>query len=151
MTSRRRWVRRDERKVPLRADGRPASSTGPATWTSYSTAARSRRGVGLGYVLAVDDGIVCIDLDHCLTGGRIADWAQDILDRAPATYTEISPSGTGLHLWGRGHIEHGRRIRTDDGAQIEIYGQGRYIALGVRYADSPATLADLSEVINALT
>lgn len=152
MTSRRRWVRRDERKVPLTADtGRPASSTDPATWSDYAAARDSRVGSGLGYVLAEGDGIVCIDLDHCIDAdGELAGWAREILDRCPPTMVETSPSGTGLHIWGRGHVPHGRRIRKD-GAAVEIYGQGRYIALGRRYADSPAELADLSEVIHALT
>lgn len=152
MTSRRRWVRRTEDKRPVQTDGRPASVTDPATWAHHRPAADSRHGAGLGYVLAEGDGIVCIDLDHCLSpDGELADWAAEILDHCPATYTEISPSGRGLHVWGRGRVGRGRRIRRSDGAEIEIYGQGRYIALGRRYGDAPPVLADLSEVIASVT
>jgi primase-polymerase (primpol)-like protein len=151
MRARDRWVRRSRSKAPLRADtGQGASVTDPADWTTHRAAAASPHGAGLGFVLD-GDGLVCIDLDHCLDGDQIADWAAAILQDCPPTYTEISPSGTGLHLWGLGHLDHGRRIRRPDGAAIEIYGTGRYIALGYRHQDAPAELADLTEVINALT
>jgi primase-polymerase (primpol)-like protein len=147
----KRWVRRSADKVPLRADtGRPASSTDPATWARHAAAAASPHGAGLGYVLADGDGIVCLDLDHCLDGNQLAPWAAEILDACPPTYTEVSPSGTGLHIWGRGTLARGRRIRRPDGAAIEAYGTGRYIALGHRYQQAPLVLADLSEAIDAL-
>ena len=38
----------------------------------------SKAGVGVGYVLAEGDGIVCIDLDHCLDDGKLAPWARTI-------------------------------------------------------------------------
>ncbi len=145
-------MRRDVDKRPVRADnGRPASSTNPFTWASHERAELSPHGVGLGYVLDGGDRIVCIDLDHCIDGrGRLAAWAREIVGRCPATYIEVSPSGTGLHLWGRGKVWHGRRIRHADGACIEVYGRGRYIAMGQRYGDAPSTLADLSEVVDSL-
>lgn len=151
MRAQKRWVRAGKDKVPLRADtGAAASVTDPATWTDHAAAARSGRGAGLGYVLADGDQVVCIDLDHCLTGGEVAPWARAILDRCPATYVETSRSGTGLHIWGRGTVARGRRIRRADGTALEVYGAGRYIALGERYDQAPTDLADLTEVIDAL-
>lgn len=149
LTSRRRWVRRAANKAPLTAAGLPASSTDPATWSTYRQAARSQAGVGLGFVLAEGDGIVCIDLDHCLDRGRLADWAQPIVEQAAGTYIEMSPSGTGLHLWGLGTVGRGRRIRRGAVA-IEVYGQGRYIAMGTRYDDAPMKLADLTGLVDSL-
>src|SRR5690606_28454630 len=64
----RRWVRRSHSKVPLQVNGGAASSTDPRTWSTYTAAMRSNVGVGVGYVLA-GDGIVCVDLDHCVTDG----------------------------------------------------------------------------------
>jgi primase-polymerase (primpol)-like protein len=151
LRTRDRWVRRDAAKVPLTAGtGRPASSTDPATWASHSEAARSPHGLGLGYVLADGDDVVVLDLDHCLDGETLAPWAAEILDACPPTYTEVSPSGTGLHIWGRGRLERGRRIRREDGAAIEAYSSGRYIALGHRHRQAPLLLADLTEVLDTL-
>ncbi|WP_083678517.1 bifunctional DNA primase/polymerase [Nocardiopsis sp. CNR-923] len=152
LRERRRWVRRDEDKVPLMVkSGRRASSTAPGTWGTYADAVASRHGVGLGYVLRQGDGVVCIDLDHCLWGDRVSDWAQRILDRCPSTFVERSASGSGLHIWGRGEMPRGRRIRRDDGSAVEVYGTGRYIALGERWRSAPLQLADLTEVIDSLT
>lgn len=127
-----------------------ASVTTPSTWSTYRAAAAAPVGVGLGYVLAEGDGVVCIDLDHCLTGAQLAPWAREILDRCAPTFVEVSPGGDGLHIWGRGSVERGRRIRRD-GAAIEVYGGGRYIAVtGTRFEQAPATLADLTEVLDTI-
>jgi primase-polymerase (primpol)-like protein len=151
MTAKPNWVRRSARKVPITTRWNAASVTDPSTWTTHQKACRSTAGVGVGFVLD-GSGIVCIDLDHCIADSVIAPWAQDILDRLPRTFIEVSPSGTGLHIFGRGHVSTGRRIRREDGAAIEIYGDRRFIAMtGVRYESAPAVLADLSGVIADLT
>lgn len=150
LTSRRRWVRHSAVKVPLTTAGRPASSTDPGTWTTYVEARRSVVGAGMGYVLAAGDGIVCIDLDHVLVDGRPTREVQELLTSLPATYVEVSPSGDGLHVWGRGDLPRGRVVRRD-GWSIEAYGTGRYITVtGRRWPGSPSRLADLSEVLSML-
>ena len=148
LRERDRWVRRSARKVPLRVDGGVASSTDRRCWSSYGTAVKSTAGVGLGFVLN-GDGIVCVDLDHCVTDGRVAGWAQQILDRCSPTYVEVSASGTGLHIWGRASVGTGRVIRRGEVA-IEVYGSGRYIAMGERYGDAPMVLADVSALVESL-
>lgn len=146
MTTRDRWVRH-KRKRPLTITGASASSTYRATWSSYTDAKASTVGDGLGFVLG--DGLGCIDLDHCLTDGKPAAWAKEILRRCPNTYIEISMSGDGLHIFGLLPEGAGRVIR--DERAIEFYSRGRYIAVtGNRWASSPSTLADLSEVVATL-
>jgi len=128
---------RHEGKRPITVDGRPASSTNPATWSTYSEAARSKAGDGLGYVLG--DGIGCLDLDNCLDErGRPNEVARRILDRVPDAYVEISPSGRGLHVWGRAPEQPGRRHRG-----YEVYSVGRYITVTGRVYQ-PGRLVDLS-------
>lgn len=150
MTSRDRWVRRSASKEPLTRAGRYASSTNAATWCSYRDAVRSRVGVGVGFVLD-GDGIVCIDLDHCLDReGRVALWAQAVLDELPPTYVEVSPSGDGLHVFGLASVERGRHVRLG-GGRAEVYGTGRYITVtGRRHAGAPPKLADISTVVDSL-
>ena len=43
-----------------------------------------------------------LDLDHCRDpeSGALTEWAADLISRAPRSYTEISVSGTGLHVFG---------------------------------------------------
>lgn len=153
LTTRDRWVRRSADKRPLTVAGMAASSTNPRTWSTYRDAAASSAGVGPGFVLSDIDDIVCLDLDHCLNPltGRLAPWAAAILRDAGATYVEVSPSGDGLHIWGRANVRQGRRIRRPDGTAVEVYGTGRYIAMtGRRHGSSPSILADLSAVIASL-
>ncbi|MFJ4845118.1 hypothetical protein [Streptomyces sp. NPDC088733] len=110
-------------------------------------------GVGLGFVLSDVDDVVCIDLDHCLNPltGRLAPWAEEIVSQAGATFVEVSPSGHGLHVWGRADVRHGRRIRRPDGFAVEVYGQGRFIAVtGTRFRGSPTALADVSALVEDL-
>jgi primase-polymerase (primpol)-like protein len=132
----------------------PASSTDPRTWSNYTDAAASTAGVGLGFVLSDRDDIVCLDLDHCLNPltGRLAPWAAAVLRDAGPTYVEVSPSGDGLHIWGRADVRQGRRIRRPDGTAVEIYGTGRYITVtGRRHGSCPSVLADISALVARLT
>lgn len=145
-----RWVRYNERKVPLTLAGKAASSTDPSTWTSYREAATSKVGAGPGFVLN-GDRIVCVDLDHCLERGKLTPWAARILAAMPNTYVEVSPSGDGLHIWGLGDVGRGRRIPVAGGGSLEIYGRGRYITVtGKRFGSCPRRLAELPEAVTKL-
>ena len=137
--------------MPLTVKGRPASSTDPATWSTYDAVKASTVGVGVGFVLAEGDGLVCIDLDHALDEqGQALPWAARILESLPATFTEVSVSGRGLHVFGLAPSARGRKIRSGEIA-IEVYSRGRYIAVtGNRYAGAPARLADLAGAIDQL-
>lgn len=128
MTARPRWVRHDADKVPLTLFGRPASVVDPRTWTTYEKAAASTVGAGLGVVLG--GGLGCIDLDHCIVGGKLAGWARAIVDehRGEAFLIERSMSGEGVHIFLPLEEARGRRIR-DGEVSIEIYSRERYIAV----------------------
>lgn len=150
MARRRQWVRHTDRKVPLAVNGprtAPASSTDASTWATYRTADRSSAGVGLGFVLTANDRLVCIDLDHAIEGGQLLPWARQIVDQLPDTYIEVSPSGSGLHIWGYGECGRGRRLRRGEAA-VEVYDRGRYITVTRHpFEGAPSRLADLSKVI----
>lgn len=151
LTKRPRWIRRTASKVPLTVGGQAASSTDPVTWSRHREAVRSTAGAGLGFVLS-GDGIVCLDLDHALGGGEVLPWAQRIIDTAGPTWVEVSVSGDGLHIWGRGALPggSGRRLALNPGS-VELYGTGRYIAVtGRTWGDTPRRLGDLQHVIDAL-
>jgi hypothetical protein len=103
---------------------------------------------GIGYVFAGDH--IGIDLDHAIDeSGRLKSWAADIVN-ACATYTEISPSGTGLHLYSKGTLPEdwsGRKRSYHDGA-VEIYSRGRFFTVtGNRFGNSPSICVDQSAYI----
>jgi len=150
LRDRARWVRRDAAKRPLTVQGHGASSTNARTWATYDAASASTVGNGIGFVLN-GDGVVCLDLDHCITDDGIAPWAATFLASCPATYVEASPSGHGLHVWGTGNVARGRVLAVD-GGRLEIYGRGRYLTItGQPFAGAPSQLADLSALIAQVT
>jgi primase-polymerase (primpol)-like protein len=143
LTTRPRWVRH-KAKAPLRTDGRFASVNDPSSWADYHTAAASTTGDGIGFVLTASDGIVVVDLDHAVDDGRVLPWAQAIVDQLPPTYMERGRSGTGLHLWFRGAVSQGRRIRRGELA-FEVYSDRRYMIVGDRVSGTPLSLAELPD------
>lgn len=149
LTARPRWVRRSARKVPLTVGGAVASSTDRSTWSRYRDAAASKAGAGLGFVLD-GDGVVCLDLDHCLDGDQVAPWARGVLDAAAGCWVERSVGGDGLHVWGYGDLPHGRKVRLGGGT-VECYGDGRFIAVtGTTFGGTPRRLGGLQHVIDEL-
>lgn len=142
-----RWVRYSARKVPLQSRGGVASSTDPATWSTFDAAAASDVGVGFGFVLSHTDRIMCVDIDDCLDGrGRAQFWVRGLLSDLPATYVEVSPSGSGLHVWGFGDV--GRGVRSGG---VEVYGTGRFITVtGKRWRKCAAGFADLNGWVSSL-
>lgn len=145
-----RWVRASGRKLPLTADGRVATTRDRSGWTDYPTAAASTAGVGLGFVLA-GDGTVCLDLDHCLTDGVPNAAASALLELAGPTWVEVSPSGTGLHVWGRATLPaDGHRV-SYLGQPVEAYAARRYITVTLRqHPGSVPVLGDINSAVQAL-
>jgi primase-polymerase (primpol)-like protein len=127
LTSRDRWIRRTADKVPLTVDGKAASSTRAADWSTFASAQKSSAGAGLGFVLN-GDGIGCYDIDHCITDGKLSDLAHAFLNTHPGFYTELSPSGTGIHIWVHAEAQKGFN-RVIDGLRVEFYTRGRYITV----------------------
>ncbi len=153
LRTRDRWVRYSAAKVPLTTAGKAASSTDPRTWVTHDEASSSSAGVGLGFVLSDVDRIACLDLDHAFDDeGALLPWAEDIVSAAGATYTEVSASGEGLHVFGYAYVRQGRRIRREGGYAVEVYSTGRFIAMTNRpFRGAPSTLADINDLVRRLT
>lgn len=145
LTQRDRWVLHDRRKVPRQINNAPASSTNPETWTSFDLASQAARGRGLGFVLN-GDGIACIDLDKCFANRTLEPWAAKIVAEAGRTYIEVSPSGTGLHIWGKAHVGKGFRSES-----VEVYDRGRYMTVtGKPWMDAPLRVQSIQHIVDDL-
>lgn len=137
-----RFVRRGEKWTkPLfnARTGKYADVTDPSTWTSFEEAQLAyERGDydGVGYVLVPNGGGVAFDLDHCRDRetGFIDGWAMDIVRRIDS-YTEVSPTGTGLRIIAYGTLPPGGRKR--DG--IELYDSARYVTFTGNHLDGTRT------------
>lgn len=126
-------------KVPFQPNGLKAMADTPRTWSSFdraAAAATANGAAGLGWVLTRASGIVFVDLDACRdpATGAIQAWALAICRRF-GSYTEVSPSGTGLHILCRGDIgthlnpdrPTGRKTSRPHG--IEVYREGRFTTI----------------------
>ena len=123
-----RWARAAGKR-PIQVDGSPASSTNPATWSTYPKVLKSKAGDGFGFMLG--DGIGCYDLDNALEDGAVKPWASDIIDaiEEPVVYVEKSVSGRGLHVFVELAEQRGTRRSVGDGS-VEKYSYGRFIRCG---------------------
>ncbi len=146
-----RWVCAElPSKRPLQVTGKPASVTDSTTWSTCEdvyAAYVGGTGDALGYVLG--DGIVGIDLDHCIRDdGSLEPWASKIVNILDS-YTEISQSGRGLHILIRASFPKGVTGRRR--GQIEIYADSRYfIITGQVHPGSRETIEERQEALDAL-
>src|SRR5262249_36925732 len=136
LKSRPQWVcwryerRRDAQgrpkwtKIPIDPKtGRNAESNDPGTWGTWEQAWQYHREhpnktAGVGFVFRADDPYTGVDLDDAinLESGEVAPWARLHIDGLN-TYTEISPSGTGVKLIVRA-VKPGERCRRGN---VEMY------------------------------
>lgn len=145
-------------KIPFNAKtGTPASSTDPATWTSFTEAvgAYEHGGFsGIGFVFSKDGPFAGIDLDHVRDpqAGTVEPWAHDLVKRLNS-YAELSQSGTGAHVIIRAKVPGNRRRKSvrNNGQGVEIYDAGRYFCMtGLQLAGTPVTVEDRQAVLNEI-
>jgi putative DNA primase/helicase len=146
-------------KIPIHAryPWRSASSTDPATWGAFGVALRTVRenpaqALGLGFVFAPGAGLVGVDLDGAVDAatGALTPFAWEVVT-ALDSYTETTPSGTGLHIIVAGTLPPGRRQRKAPGANIELYSEGRFFTMtGAHLPVTPATVEERTAALAAL-
>ena len=140
-------------KVPYHPNGQKASSTAPATWTTFELAKAAYQDLegvydGICFMLARDNGIVFIDLDNCIKDGVIDPWAVEIVNRFNS-YTEKSQSGKGLHILIKGQ-KPGPKCRTLKFPGIEIYDHARQCCLTGNVWENHLTITSRQGELNRL-
>src|SRR5215217_4281785 len=139
-------------KVPYSpATGKRADSTLPDTWSGYQEAVRTckEKGYGgIGFVFTPEGDLCGVDLDKCLDQdtGEMEGWAQAIIEELDS-YTEISPSGNGVHILVRGELPAGRNRK----GRFEAYDRGRYFTVtGKHLAGTPQTIERRQEELHGV-
>ena len=111
-----------------------ASTTDSSTWASFSQAEslyhQKRPYLGLGFVFSSDDPLLGIDLDNCrhTESGQIEDWAQQLIDCCQ-TYSEVSPSGSGVKLFMQGKMPGNRHKSQYQTGAVEMYDCKRFFTV----------------------
>jgi putative DNA primase/helicase len=132
------------------ATGGRASVNNLETWGAYPDAHYAyRTGTydGMGVVFTAEDDYIGIDLDECRqpATGQIAPAAMAVV-RDIDSYTEISPSGTGLKIFAKGRLPGvgGKRGRK------EVYDRERYFTVTGHHLDcTPGTVNERTEAVAA--
>jgi putative DNA primase/helicase len=139
-------------KVPYSPEsGSRARSDDPATWGTLTEAKRAAREGdydGIGFVFTESDPFCGVDLDACVDPktGEIASWASEIV-RELDSYTEFSPTGTGVHVLLRAKLPSGGNRR----ARIEMYDRGRFFTVtGRRLHGTSHVVEERQEQLSAL-
>jgi len=128
-------------KIPMNVrTGQPAKSNAPNTWTDFETAIdlSIQRGYdGIGFMFTPP--YIGIDIDKCVDNSAITPFASAII-KTINSYSEYSPSRTGIHIICKGNIPHSRKI-TKTG--LEIYSQGRFFTVtGEKIPDYPPDVCE---------
>jgi hypothetical protein len=144
-------------KCPMNARrGGKADSTNPATWASFDEAVAAWKAnayAGIGYVFGADDRFCGIDLDDCVeTSGTLSPEALKII-RDMNSYTEYSPSGTGVKIFVRS-TKNTDRCSTSSlpgMSKIEIFDEERYFTVTGRHLPgTPTEVQERQEQVDAL-
>lgn len=128
-------------KHPCRAAGEPfpmdaslphnwnsfdAAATDADMWNAINTDASVR--YTLGFYLTADCGYWFLDMDKALVDGQWSALATDWMALCPGCFFEVSSSGNGGHIIGRGTVpDHAKRNKQ---IAAELYTEKRGIAFG---------------------
>ena len=113
-------------KIPFQVSGIPAKSNDTRTWTFFHNV---RNAEHLAFFFNHD--YTGLDFDHVVENGKIKDWVLNDFVKPIGSYTEISVSGTGIHIIVKGRKPNsmGSKILLKDGHSIGIYDSGRFFLL----------------------
>jgi len=145
LRDRPQWVcwRAEERggkvtKVPYNPwTGDKAQTNNPKTWSDFERAKYVYEATGMldgvGFVFTADDPFVGWDFDDCRNpqDGEIDPQIRDAISKLNS-YTEVSPSGTGIRIIVEGTLPpHGRKK-----GDSEVYEKGRYLTFTGHHLDN---------------
>nr|WP_152436592.1 hypothetical protein [Halosimplex carlsbadense] len=127
---------------PYRTSGSPnLDVTDPSQRRDFETAWKSLNDSrvdadGLGFVFTEDVSITGVDLDKCRDPdtGALEEWADEIVERLDS-YTEVSPSGTGVHILVGGELPPGGNRK----GRVEMYDTDRYFTVTGAHVDGTPT------------
>jgi putative DNA primase/helicase len=132
-----RWIvyrlSSEQKKVPhdpRNPAGGSIDSTDERLWVGHDEATavvEAGKADGLGFVTG--DRWCYVDLDDCIdTEGKVSDFANDVVAHVNS-YTEVSPSGTGLKIICLAEPARNHSREQAPGRAIAIKGHGGYTTI----------------------
>jgi hypothetical protein len=120
------------RKVPYYASGAKRSGeqgsasdlAGLVTFDAARAAAVRRGFDGVGFATLPQWGVCAVDVDNCVTGGKVH---ADIEPLLVETYAEFSPSGKGIRLFFEGELGNGKARSAPGTYGLEFFSTAGYV------------------------
>ncbi|MER1998929.1 MAG: hypothetical protein ABS882_04070, partial [Lysinibacillus sp.] len=122
------------KKYPLQTNDDMANVNCKNTWNSFENVLATKdtyKYDGIGFVFNENDPYVGIDFDNCIDGDGQLDPQVAAIVECINSYTELSPSGTGIHIIVKADITDfivGKGMNKKD-AICEIYYSSRYFTM----------------------
>jgi putative DNA primase/helicase len=137
-------------KIPINPYTKKSAKTNdPSTWGSFEDAVacyQENNLAGISLIFTKDDPYIGIDVDDCFIDETLLPKIKDLIQKI-GSYTEISPSGKGLHVIIKGQLPAGGK----NGKVLEIYDTGRaFTFTGDKLPSAPAKISDGSSIIDYL-
>lgn len=145
-------------KIPVHPYSlKPVDAHDPSAWVDHATACGLAAALGpqfgVAFSVQPDNGLFFIDIDECVTPeGGWNNTALELCTRFAGAGVEVSLSGRGIHIIGRGIAPtHGCKSKSPALLGFDLYTEYRFIALtGLRTlgdvrTDHTAALALLVE------
>lgn len=119
----------------------PIDASLPRNWLSFDDAmarvlqfraADAHAHYTLGWYLSADSGYWFLDVDKCYHNGQYTPIAQEWFQALPGCFSELSSSGNGLHVIGRGPVpRHATKTKGPLRGVGELYSGKRGIAFSM--------------------
>ena len=115
-------------KLRFGEQGADADRAALVSFNEAMAAAEAGGYSGVGMALLPGCDIVALDFDDCVVDGRVT--VPFIKNLATVTYTELSPSGTGIRSFMRGYLPSKKDVRPASGDfSVEIFGDSGFVTV----------------------
>lgn len=113
------------RKLPFQINGRGADASNPRTWNTFEAVCAANGFDGVGF--EITSPYFGVDLDHVIDeNGKLDPEAAQVVNLMNS-YTELSMSGTGLHIICKGTLpDHLCKRKLPGDRAFELYHEKRY-------------------------
>lgn len=139
-------------KIPYCPRGGAGKVNDPITWGTYDEALQAYQSGnydGIGFVFT-NTPFVGIDIDNCYDeNGTLSESANQAFNIAQS-YTEVSQSGSGLHIIMKGTLTLGDRRNTATGFEMYGHGSPRYFAMTGNTGGNPLPIREDQAAIDEI-
>jgi len=129
---------------------RYADPSDPSTWDTLREAVNALRSgemQGIGFVFTDIDPFTALDLDLCVGNNRSVNYTEQQYVNYFNSYTEISPSGHGLHILIKGKLP-GQNRKIDN---LDIFSRGHYMTLTLNHlSHTPSSIEPRQELLDSI-